>query len=158
MTAECSISKYLLWGLHGMNEKDLFILLWTLPWVWTESQTDEISILGPRPADCSRKKALALVRSDRVWANQLQRGCSSKHCWHLGVAVTGYRKRFHSSLTWWPACKLLCESFPPNPYCSVATKACKQEPPSVNSEWSEQTNIITRVFMEKCLSTEAERA
>lgn len=46
----------------------------------------------------------------------------------------------------------------PNPYCSIVRKACKQEPPSVTSEWFERTNIITRVFMEECLGAEAERA
>ena len=103
-------------------------------------------------------KAPAIVKSDQVRANWLQTTLIFKARLAFGSFCDSYRKRFHSSLTWWPACKLLWVSLPLNPYCSIVRKACKQEAPSVTSEWFEQTNIITRVFMEKCLSTEAERA
>lgn len=156
MTAECSISKYLLWA-YMVRMKRIYSFYFG-PFLGFEqkNQTDEISTLGPRPADCSRKQALALVRSDRVWQRCREVALSTAGIWELLWKATG--RDFTLLLTWWPACKLLCESFSPNPYCSIVTKACKQEPPSVTSEWSEQTNIITRVFMEKCLSTEAERA
>ena len=103
-------------------------------------------------------KAPAIVKSDQVRANWLQKTLIFKARLAFGSFCDSYRKRFHSSLTWWPACKLLWVSLLLNPYCSIVRKACKQEAPSVTSECFEQTNIITRVFMEKCLSTEAERA
>ena len=145
-------------GLLGKNEKDLFISLWTIPCIWTENRTDKSSTFGLGPADCSREKAPDIVKSDQVRANRPKTRLIFKALLAFGSFCDSYRKGFHSSLTWWPACKLLWESLPPNPYCSIVRKACKQEPPSVTSEWFEQTNIITRVFMEKCLSTEAERA
>ena len=103
-------------------------------------------------------KAPAIVKSDQVRANWLQTTLIFKARLAFGSFCDSYRKGFHSSLTWWLACKLLWVSLLLNPYCSIVRKACKQEAPSVTSEWFEQTNIITRVFMEKCLSTEAERA
>lgn len=141
-------------GLFGKNEKNVFISLWTLPCIWTENQTDKSSTLQTAPGI----KAPAIVKSDQVRANWLQTTLIFKARLAFGSFCDSYRKRFHSSLTWWPACKLLWVSLLLNPYCSIVRKACKQEAPSVTSEWFEQTNIITRVFMEKCLSTEAERA
>lgn len=144
---ESSISKYLWWGLFGKNEKNSFISFWTLPCIETEQQNDKSSAFGPGPADCSRRKHTSYSKSGQVRAQGRRRGGSGKGC----------RKGCHA-FTWWPGPRATMGVPSPNPYCSIVMKACKQEPPSVTSEWFEQTNIITRVFMEKCLSTEAERA
>jgi hypothetical protein len=59
------ISKCLLWGPFGKNE-ELANTLWTLTWVWGE----ESSLLGARPADCSRQSQCSMApdpgRSDQV--------------------------------------------------------------------------------------------
>lgn len=105
------------------------------------------------------KKITPAIVSQTKWEPTGSGRGGSKPRRHSGAAATGDRRQEGVSFFHLVAGLRAPTGVPsPNPYCSIVKKACKQEPPSVTSEWFEQTNIITRVFMEKCLSSEAERA